>query len=77
MGLRDIQFELVENQLTFRSFETYWQFVSEVASPNAFKCADEVMKNKIKVVLQQKMEEQYGENLIELSSCAIVIGGMK
>lgn len=76
-GLKDIHFELVENQLTFESFEKYWQFVSEVASPNAFKSADAVMKNKIKVVLQHKMEEGYCDTMIVLSSSAIVIGGMK
>lgn len=76
-GLKNINEKLITGKLPCGTLETYWNFVTEVASPAAFSKADEGVKHQIKEEVLEKIKQKCPDGNIALDSRAIVICGEK
>ena len=76
-GLKNIVEKEVNGKLPCNSLETYWSFITEVASPVAFSMADETLKLQIKKTVFEKIKQRYPDDAIAPDSSAIVVYGEK
>ncbi len=76
-GLKNIVEKEVNAILPCDSLETYWSFISEVASPVAFSKAGESLKQQIKEIVLGKVKQRYPDGAIAPDSSAIVVYGEK
>ena len=75
--LKDITEVHVKGQLDCTSADMYWNFISDCASPAAFKSASDEIKKEIKNLAFEKIGINNPEEKISLGSNAIVISGSK
>ena len=76
-GLNKIVEQEVNGHLPCDSEETYWNFISEVASPTAFKNADEETKELIKMEVMKRLKENSIDGGLKLDASSLVICGRK
>jgi ubiquinone/menaquinone biosynthesis C-methylase UbiE len=76
-GLKNIQQNEIEGKLEFDDSTTYWNFITEVASPVAFFKADPALQQQIKQAVLDKVSQKNNNGGIALESNAIVIWGEK
>lgn len=76
-GLQYIHEKEVAGKLSCNTIDTYWNFISEVASPTAFSKADESIKQQIKNEVLDKALKRCPTGSIAFDSNAIVIAGVK
>ena len=76
-GLRNIQERKIEGKMTCGTIETYWSFITELASPMAYGKADEDLKQKIKEEILVKVNQKCENGNIEMESCSIIVCGEK
>lgn len=76
-GVKNINETEVSGILPCETFETYWTFITEVASPVAFSKADDTVKHKINEKVMEKVIQKYPHGDIEMGSSAIVVCGEK
>jgi len=76
-GLKNILEKSLAVELECGTIENYWSFITEVASPTAFKNADHTMKEKIKEEVLHKVNQKCPGGNIEMASCSIIICGQK
>lgn len=76
-GLKVFGEKIVPGYLPCESFGQYWEFISEVASPTAFKSADAGMKEEIRQVLYSRVMKRQQDSALMLEASSIIIGGIK
>jgi SAM-dependent methyltransferase len=76
-GLKNIEETIVPGFLPCESFDQYWEFITEVASPVAFRNADDEMKQRIRQELHQKVMDRQQDGHLMLEASSIVISGIK
>jgi ubiquinone/menaquinone biosynthesis C-methylase UbiE len=76
-GFKNIHEETLDSSLQLDSINTYWEFITEVASPVAFAAADDQLKQEIKNEVLEKVRLINLTEKIELRSNAIIISGEK
>jgi SAM-dependent methyltransferase len=76
-GLKNVHEKEVAGKLPCGNLETYWNFITEVASPVAFGKADDTTKHQIKEEIVGRVKEKYANGNISLDSGAIIICGEK
>jgi ubiquinone/menaquinone biosynthesis C-methylase UbiE len=76
-GLKDVEEREIRSKLSCSTVETYWNFITEAASPVAFSKAEEPMKAQIKESVIGRLREKCGEGNIALDSSATIICGKK
>ena len=76
-GLKNVREKEVAFKLHCGTLETYWNFITETASPVAFFKADEMIKQQIKEEVVGRVKEKYANGNISLDSCVIIISGQK
>lgn len=76
-GLKNVREKEVAGKLHCGTIETYWNFITETASPVAFMKADETVKQQIKEEVVGRVKEKYPGGNISLDSCVMVISGQK
>jgi len=75
--LKNIREVKVNGLFECDSLETYWNFISEVASPLAFKNSEEAVKQKIKEIVMDTVRQNNPSEPIRLESGSIVIAASK
>ena len=76
-GLKNVREKEVSGKLGCGTYETYWNFITETASPVAFFKADETIKHQIKEEVVGRVKEKYPNGNISLVSGVIIISGQK
>jgi len=76
-GLKNIQENPLEGKLKCENIETYWSFMTEVASPVAFGKAEDALKEEIKEEVVNKVKQRSPGETVELESFSLVICGEK
>ncbi len=76
-GLINIEEKRIEGKLPCDTLETYWSFITEVASPVAFSKADAETRQQIKDEILEKVNAKFPDGKIGMNSCAIVLCGEK
>lgn len=79
VGFKNISQNEIAGKLNCKTFDVFWKFQTEVAAPivAALDKADHVVRERIKMEVEQAVMQKYSEGNIAFDSSALVIYGEK